>query len=94
MANENVAPQQSQQPSYEELARMYNELLQGKAFEEAKTRLAFCLEVMKLKKEFPAKYVEAVTKEIMTILPMDGVDPIKVITKKTTKKAAATEDEE
>lgn len=92
MANENAAPQQSQQPSYEDLARMYNELLQGKAFEEAKTRLAFCLEVIKLKKDFPAKYVDAVIKEIMTILPMDGIDPTKIMTKKTTKKAAAEEE--
>ena len=93
MANENV-PTQSQQPSYEELARMYNDLLQGKAFEEAKTRLAFCLEIIKLKKEFPAKYTEAVTKEIMTILPMDGIDPNKVMekAKKSTKKAVSEEE--
>lgn len=93
MANENAAPQQSQQPSYEELARMYNELLQGKAFEEAKTRLAFCIEVVKLKKDFPAKYIDAVVKEIMTILPMDGIDPNKLMIKKSTKKAKEDEEE-
>lgn len=93
MANENAAPQQPVQPSYEDLARMYNELLQQRAFEEAKTRLAFCIEVVKLKKDFPAKYIDAVVKEIMTILPMDGLDPNKLMTKKTTKKAKEDEEE-
>lgn len=93
MANENGAPVQPQQPSYEDLARMYNELLQQRAFEEAKTRLAFCIEVVKLKKDFPAKYIDAVVKEIMTILPMDGLDPNKLMIKKSTKKAKEDEEE-
>lgn len=89
MANEVQEPQmqpQPVQPSYEELARMYNEMQQNKAFEEARTRLAFCIEIMKLKKEFPAKYMEGIMKEIMTILPVDGVDPEKVMARRSKKK--------
>lgn len=89
MANEQM--QQPIQPSYEELARMYNELQSNRAFEEAKTRLAFCLEIMKLKKDFPTKYIEGITKEVMTILPIDGLDAEKLMAK---KKKAKEEDEE
>ena len=92
MAENQEQQQQTQQgPSYEELVKMYNDLAQNRAYEEARTRLAFCLEVMKLKDEFPKEYIKAVAKEIMTILPMAGVDPEK--TKKTTKKAKVTEEE-
>lgn len=58
------------QPSYDELVNLYNELVQTRAFEETKTRLAFCFEVLKNKEFFPKDYIEAVIKEIMTTLPM------------------------
>lgn len=93
MATDTQTPQdQTAAPSYEELVKMYNELVQNKSYEEAKTRLAFCIEVVKLKKEFPAEYVKAVTKEIMTILPMAGVDPDKALAKKTKKSTVAEEE--
>ena len=67
MANEN---NENYQPSYEELVNLYNELVQTRAFEETKTRLAFCFEVLKNKEMFPAQYVLDVIDEIMTLLPM------------------------
>ena len=61
-------------PSYDELVNLYNELVQTRAFEETKTRLAFCFEVLKNKEMFPISYVNLVVKEIMATLPMADND--------------------
>lgn len=92
--NEPQMQPQPVQPSYEELARMYNELNQNRAYEEARTRLAFCIEIMKLRKEFPEPYIEGIAKEIMTILPIDGLNPEKLMEKKTTKTTKKAKKEE
>lgn len=56
------------------------------------TRLQFDFAVLDSAKEFPKPYIAAVVKDIMTLLPMEGVPADTVMAKK--KKKKGEDDEE
>lgn len=82
-------PQEKQQmPSYDELMAAYNDLRMRSDRNDVITRLQFDFLALEHTKELPKNYVNAVIRDVMTLLPMQDVDidaEIKALGKKASK---------
>lgn len=88
MAKANEAPvENTGKPTYEELEAAFNELAARSNKNDVITRLQFDFIALEHTKELPKNYVNAVIRDVMTLLPMDGVD-IEEEVKKLNKKAS------
>ena len=88
MAKTNEAPAANAgKPTYEELEAAYTDLLARTNKNDVITRLQFDFIALEHTKELPKNYVNAVVRDVMTLLPMEGVD-IEAEVKKLNKKAS------
>ncbi len=82
-------PQEKQQmPSYDELMAAYNDLRMRSDRNDVITRLQFDFLALEHTKELPKNYVNAVIRDVMTLLPMNDIDidaEIKALGKKASK---------
>lgn len=68
-------PQEKQQmPSYDELMAAYNDLRMRSDRNDVITRLQFDFLALEHTKELPKNYVNAVIRDVMTLLPMQDID--------------------
>ena len=65
---------EAQMPSYDELMAAYNDLRMRSDKNDVITRLQFDFLALEHTKELPKNYVNAVIRDVMTLLPMDGID--------------------
>lgn len=63
-----------QMPSYDELMAAYNDLRMRSDKNDVITRLQFDFLALEHTKELPKNYVNAVVRDVMTLLPMPDVD--------------------
>lgn len=63
-----------QMPSYDELMAAYNDLRMRSDKNDVITRLQFDFLALEHTKELPKNYVNAVIRDVMTLLPMPDVD--------------------
>lgn len=68
------AQAQAQMPSYDELMSAYNDLRMRSDKSDVITRLQFDFLALEHTKELPKNYVNAVIRDVMTLLPMPDVD--------------------
>jgi len=80
--------------AYEQLSAAYNKLLNEANNNTAATRLQFDFAVLENFAMFPKSYVEAVVKDIMKVLPMEGIDVEKELAKPKKKPAKMAAKEE
>ena len=74
-AVENTAVETSEvQPTYEQLAAAYNELKMRSDKNDVITRLQFDFLALEHTADLPKNYVNAVVRDVMTLLPMEGID--------------------
>ena len=65
---------QAPMPSYDELMAAYNDLRMRSDKNDVITRLQFDFLALEHTKELPKNYVNAVIRDVMTLLPMNGID--------------------
>lgn len=61
-------------PSYDELMAAYNDLRMRSDKNDVITRLQFDFLALEHTKELPKNYVNAVIRDVMTLLPMNDID--------------------
>lgn len=69
-----IPKEKQQMPSYDELMAAYNDLRMRSDKNDVITRLQFDFLALEHTKELPKNYVNAVIRDVMTLLPMPDVD--------------------